>query len=174
MVTFNIIIDAKQAGTADNDVINGTSGSDLLVGRGGDDLIVGNAKSDFILGNTGSDILFGRGGRDMLYGGMGDDRVMGGGGNDTVSGDFGRDVLFGGNGDDIFAFFARTTDAMDIIKDYAAGDSLMLIGYAEGSVYTVQDGANTLVFDGDGPAIALIENTTAADVELAYAATNPF
>lgn len=173
MVTFNIIIDATLPGTADNDTLVGSGGSDLMAGRGGDDVLIGNAKSDFLLGNTGNDILFGRGGRDILYGGKGDDRVIGGGGNDTVSGDFGRDVLFGGNGDDVFAFFERTADATDIIKDYEAGDSLMLIGFAEGSATLTESGGNVTV-SVNGTAIALIEGTTAAEVELAYSATNPF
>ena len=67
-------------------------------------------------GSNHYDVIIGDDNDNTLYGHKGDDKLKGEGGADT---------LYGGVGNDNFYFFAGRT-AMDIIGDYASGDSIIL------------------------------------------------
>ncbi|KIT18161.1 calcium-binding protein [Jannaschia aquimarina] len=188
------IIQGNNVGpTNDASTISGTSGDDRLLGGGRDDTIAGNDGDDFIdggrgrdflLGNEGNDIVFGQAGRDVVLGGRGDDLVRGGTGFDTVEGGFGTDILEGGADDDVFVFFARTAgfadddaeagSAIDTIIDFEEGDSIALAKFGEIDVIVTQVGGDVVIsvdVDGEGGEdaynIAIVENTTAQEVESA-------
>ena len=68
---------------------------------------------------------------DALTGGSADEAIVGLAGNDTLDGAAGSDALSGGAGSDIFRYTAKTDStaaAMDVITDFASGDTLDFVG----------------------------------------------
>ena len=146
-----------------------TMGADAkdITGTPGDDLIAGTPQADRIMALEGHDDVQGRGGDDLVDGGPGDDELFGGDGNDAVSGgpgnDYldgrtGDDTLAGGPGRDTFAYYAKDYDkeidnGRDTIADFdgAAGDTLLLSGFASADVEVRAEGGATVV-DLPGPA----------------------
>jgi hypothetical protein len=123
-------------GGAESDIFIGGTGSDTLSGGGGSDLLIGGA-GIFDFGNDG-DVLNGGGGIDILYGG---------GGNDTLDGGAQSDLLIGDDGNDVFKFHKGQADG-DTVLDFAgngaaAGDSIVLQGYAAGTTFTRVGGSGS-------------------------------
>ena len=114
--------------------IQGSDWHDILTGSNADEAIIGRAGNDTLDGAAGSDHLDGGDGKDMLIGGSG------------------GDTLTGGAGSDIYRYTAMTDStaaAMDVITDFAGGDTLDFVGMQgilrQPSVYTYQtDIATTL------------------------------
>jgi VCBS repeat-containing protein len=126
-------------GDARNNTFYGGIEADTL--RGGDG-------SDLLVGGGGQDQLFGDSGNDHLVGGLGNDTLTGGLGNDIMEGGGGADTMTGGGGDDVYVM--RKGDVQgDTITDYfgsgnAVGDSIVLVGYADGTTWTrVGNGSST-------------------------------
>ncbi|WP_306117007.1 MULTISPECIES: serine hydrolase [unclassified Roseovarius] len=97
---FHVQHAAREAATADNQLV-GLSGDDQLVGGRGDDKISGGAGDDHLIGRRGDDTISGDDGDDIVTGNRGNDHLTGGHGDDTVSGGRGDDRLDGGGGDDL-------------------------------------------------------------------------
>jgi D-alanyl-D-alanine carboxypeptidase len=97
---FNVQRDAREATTADNQLV-GLTGDDRLIGGRGDDKISGGAGDDTLSGRRGDDEISGSDGDDSLAGNRGDDHLSGDHGADIISGGRGDDWLDGGNGDDL-------------------------------------------------------------------------
>lgn len=137
---FNVDLETE---TEMSDKIFGTEDGDLLLGTADDDVMFGLAGNDTLLGGEGSDVIFGGDGDDLL-----------------LSGSNGDEVLFGGTGTDIFGLAAG--EGVDVIIDFESSD---LIGLAGGisadGLYTVQDGANTVIGTYEGDLLAVVLNTTA-------------
>ncbi len=112
------------SGLDGNDTINGNEGDDILNGGNGLDTIRGGDGNDTINGGQANDELYGGLGNDIIYGGAGADNITGGQGVDTIYGGVGSDTLRGGGGNDNFVF-TELTDAIDTIKDFAAGDRII-------------------------------------------------
>ena len=79
-------------------------------------------------------------GSDTLKGGGGTDTLLGGNGGDWLDGGAGADVLTGGDGNDVFVFHKGEANG-DTIMDFfgrgnALGDSIVLVGYGEGTTFT--------------------------------------
>jgi hypothetical protein len=119
----------------------------------------GSANADTITGSLSADSLAGAAGADI---------IVGGGGNDTILGDAGADTLSGGLGSDLFQFasghstassaqsyaagIAGNIDAgdtltfgsdVDVITDFASGDTLDIAGAAGTSPTTLIDVVTT-------------------------------
>ncbi|WP_298936857.1 calcium-binding protein [uncultured Ruegeria sp.] len=103
--------------------LKGGSGNDLVAGGGSDETLIGYAGNDDMQGNGGADDIHGGIGNDTLDGGSGDDLLHGGVGDDTLYGGSGLDTLFGGEGADTFSFESGLISEIDVIKDFATGDS---------------------------------------------------
>ncbi|MEM6382170.1 MAG: calcium-binding protein [Pseudomonadota bacterium] len=126
------------AGGSGNDILIGGRGSDILRGGKGDDDLSGGNGTDLLRGGKGNDALSGGNGTDILNGGKGNDKLSGdngadilrgGQGDDVLEGGRGNDQLFGGDGADQFVFDPsdrRLGD--DVIRDFGAGDSIVLAG----------------------------------------------
>lgn len=84
--------------------------------------------------------LSGGGNADHINGGAGVQTIDGSGGNDILSGGAGDDVLIGGTGDDVFSF-GGAGDGTDTIKDFAAGDLILVVGANFSSGITEGDGS---------------------------------
>ncbi|SHF31962.1 D-alanyl-D-alanine carboxypeptidase [Litoreibacter ascidiaceicola] len=97
---FHVQHMARDAATADNQIV-GLSGDDHLVGGRGDDKISGGAGDDHLIGRRGDDTILGDEGDDNIAGNRGNDYLSGGNGNDNISGGRGDDWLDGGSGDDL-------------------------------------------------------------------------
>jgi Ca2+-binding RTX toxin-like protein len=155
-------------GGAGDDVVDLSTGGDLggytnVDGAAGGDSLTGGSRRDYFEGGTGNDTLRGGDSEDHLNGDAGRDQLHGGDGNDGLNGNAGRDVLLGNDGDDWltggagndtmtggagadqFSFwgFDLQNGDKDIIRDYAAGDTVWL-GYVVG-VDIWQDGSNTVI-----------------------------
>ncbi|QRE78352.1 type I secretion C-terminal target domain-containing protein (plasmid) [Methylobacterium aquaticum] len=181
-----------------NDTLLGGDGRDTLYGEAGADSLNGGSNNDYLTADAGDDILDGGSGDDTLYGGAGNDTLIGGIGDDYLDDSEGANSLSGGDGDDTFAnvsygtstggvdtlsggagrdtyqisgytaYFNPTNLKIDIITDFAAGDSgdsldlssvtPYLTGYISGTnpftsgyLRVVADGADTLLqMDRDG------------------------
>lgn len=123
--------DDHLVGGRGDDKISGGAGDDHLVGRRGDDTILGNDGDDNIAGHRGDDHLWGNRGDDDISGGRGDDWLVGGSGDDLLRGGRGDDDLSGSTGDDILRG-GRGNDTLD----GGEGDDLLIGGR----------GADTFVF----------------------------
>jgi Ca2+-binding RTX toxin-like protein len=107
-------------GTAQMDSMYGSEDADIFRGRGNDDALVGNGGNDKLYGDGGNDTLWGDAGLDQLFGGLGDDLLVGGAGVDTLWGEAGND-------DFVFLNWQENGGTgPDIIKDFAAGDEIIL------------------------------------------------
>lgn len=107
------------------DLVSGGNENDTILGGAGDDTLGGDNANDSLDGGAGRDMLDGGNGDDMLFGGEGDDVIRGGTGADTLSGGAGNDTLWGEQGTDTFLFDTNNFGA-DVIKDFGAGDRLLL------------------------------------------------
>ncbi|TMJ18158.1 MAG: tandem-95 repeat protein, partial [Alphaproteobacteria bacterium] len=130
----NVTGDARDnifVGGIEADILNGADGNDSLYGGGGQDQLTGGNGDDVLSGGAGDDIIDGGDGQDILQGGLGHDTLSGGAGNDVF-------VLAKGeaDGDTIYGFFGRGA---------AIGDSIQLVGYADGTTFTrIGNGSSTL------------------------------
>ena len=134
-------------GDVHGEIVAGDSRGNVMVGGAETDMFIGNAGSDTLSGGGGSDLLIGGTGildfgndGDTLNGGAGSDILYGGGGNDTLDGGAHLDVLIGGAGNDTFVFRKGEANG-DVVLDFsgngaAAGDSIVLVGYAAGTTFT--------------------------------------
>ncbi|WP_340110488.1 calcium-binding protein [Pikeienuella sp. HZG-20] len=156
-------------GGADDDLILGQRGHDDLAGGKGDDTLVGAKGDDNLVGAKGHDLLIGGFGRDNLVGGQGADRLVGGNGTDVLEGGAGNDFLIGGRGSDRFVF----TDNFggDVIADFNVSLPLEVMDFTGhsgvsgiGDLSISQMGANTIIFDGMGGRIGLV-NVDMADID---------
>jgi Ca2+-binding RTX toxin-like protein len=89
------------------------------------------------------------------------DTIQGGRGNDTIVAGRGVDILYGGPGSDTFVFNFLTT-ALDVIKDFTAGQDVMDFHQLLASVgYTgtnaIGEGWLNLVTDGNGGTDVVID-----------------
>lgn len=102
--------------------------------------VTGDSRGNIMVGGAESDTFHGAGGNDILAGGGGTDYLFGDAGNDRLNGGAGADVLTGGDGNDIFVLRKGEANG-DVINDFwgrgnADGDSIVLVGYAEGTTFT--------------------------------------
>ena len=88
--------------------------------------IIGNIYANTLISGSGNDTLTGGKGNDKLYGNAGNDKLYGGAGNDTLWGGAGNDTLYGGNGTDLFVYESKQGN--DVIANYAAGETISLVG----------------------------------------------
>ena len=100
--------------------------NNLVRGRAGDDIIMGGFKGDKLYGDNGNDMIFGNDGNDSIHCGKGNDTVDAGRGNDIIYADKGNNSLTGGSGKDIFCF-GTTKNAVNIVRDYEAGDVIRFL-----------------------------------------------
>ena len=129
-----------------------TTGSYLDLNPGAIDTIAG--KSLQIAASTIIKNVWAGDGNDMIIANDFGDTIQGGRGNDTIVAGHGADTLYGGPGSDTFVFNFLTT-AVDVIKDFAAGQDVLdfhqmltTIGYTGSN--PVADGWLNLVTDGRG------------------------
>jgi Ca2+-binding RTX toxin-like protein len=131
----------------DNDEA-GTVEDDFIDGRGGDDILQGNLGADTVKGGDGDDSLFavrvsvdfqesdpnelfGQAGLDGLRGSDGDDLLSGGTGDDVLQAEGGDNRLLGGDGDDVMTAVGDDGigDAVgDNTLNGGAGDDDMVAG----------------------------------------------
>ncbi|MFA7382658.1 MAG: putative Ig domain-containing protein [Desulfurivibrionaceae bacterium] len=93
--------------------------------------IQGSDWHDALTGGSADEAIVGLAGDDTLDGAAGSDRIDGGDGNDVLIGGSGSDTLNGGADSDIFRYTAKTDStatAMDVITDFASGDTLDFVG----------------------------------------------
>ncbi|WP_286829546.1 M10 family metallopeptidase C-terminal domain-containing protein, partial [Kordiimonas sp. UBA4487] len=140
------------------DITNtGTITGDLNLGDGSDTI-------DSTGGQIHGVITAGEG-DDLVRGSESDDTIEGGEGDDTLGGGHGEDLMSGGAGDDIFVL---TPDwGNDTVEDFTLGHDL--IGLSEGGVQfddliITQDGDNTVISDGSGNSLTLL-NVTAETID---------
>ena len=102
--------------------------------------VTGDARGNHMVGGAESDTFHGADGNDLLIGGGGTDYLFGDNGDDELDGGAGADILTGGAGNDVFVFRKGEANG-DVINDFwgkgnAAGDSIVLVGYAAGTTFT--------------------------------------
>ena len=140
----------------------GTEGDDLLEGTEAVETLFGAAGNDTLTGGDGDDTVRGGSGDDFIEGGAGDDYLVGGRGNDTMTGGEGADrfLHLEGQGEDVILDFqmsdrlvlqaeygdmlygaASLLDAVlytaeGAVIEFSEGDSVTLMGVAEGSLTT--------------------------------------
>ena len=151
-------------GNSGDDVANGGNGNDTLNGHSGNDTLSGDAGQDRVVGGGGDDTLSGGDHNDKVYGGSGNDELRGGDGNDYLSagsdndiiiGGAGSDKLFGGSGSDTFVMSNMQSNDLDIIADFAEGDTIDWSWLNLGSLeelmsFASQQGSHTLFeFEAD-------------------------
>jgi Ca2+-binding RTX toxin-like protein len=106
-----------------------------------------------------------RGGDDTISGGAGNDTIFGQGGDDVISGGAGHDTMSGGVGADTFkwtlsdASSVPGTPAVDVVKDFAAGDSLDLMDLLPGAPGTDLSQFMTVTQDASGVTIHVTDGT---------------
>jgi hypothetical protein len=144
-------LDGSQVQFADGSMLKTvvTDGTAASGGAGADQLVVYGATAATLRGNSGNDVLTGADANDFLYGGNGvdtlrgnggDDYLSGGAGLDTLIGGTGNDVLIGGSGNDVFQFAGATDFGVDLILDFAVGDTIQL-GVAPGTATVAANAA---------------------------------
>lgn len=146
------------------DLAEGGAGHDRLRLGTGDDVGAGGAGADRLKGGDGRDTLAGGAGGDVLIGGRGRDTLEGGAGRDTLFGGTEADTLLGGAGRDQF-LFAGWDGAVDVIRDYEAGDWLVIAVDAPESAEATFTEIH--LYDGDAPeGYALTVGDAAVMVEI--------
>jgi Ca2+-binding RTX toxin-like protein len=125
-VKVDLLYNTAKGGHATGDIINGFEG--VIGSNNFDDVLSGNNAANYLNGGdgNGNDKLYGLGGDDELLGGNGNDIIDGGANNDTITGGRGDDRLTGGSGFDTFKFNWLEGAATDIIRDFEAGDRVVL------------------------------------------------
>lgn len=140
-------------GNSGNDYLDGGAGNDYLSGGGGNDVLVGGAGNDTLSGGPGNDTMFGGTGNDFLFSGAGDDVLYGNDGDDYLStAGGGSDILYGGAGNDSFQLRPSDAQAGQIItiKDYAAGDKIILAGLGDGNGFQASFVSTANIVPGQG------------------------
>lgn len=181
-IISNIKDDIQRVGTSLRDKLVGFAGNDRLCGRGGDDVLDGNGGRDLLSGGPGRDRLNGMDGRDLLVGGIGDDLLQGGKGLDVLFGGSGRDTLRGGDGVDFLSggrgddllqggrgcdlFVLLLRRGVDTIRDFEAGDRLLLLGRLKfGQLKIRQNGNDTEISIADtGRLLAILKDVKASSI----------
>ena len=115
-------------------------------------MLSGGTGNDIIKGGNANDTLYGGLGNDTIYGGLGEDTIDGGDGVDTIYGGTGSDIIYGGSGLDNFVM-TEITDAIDLIKDFEAGDRIVAL-YEPSHYYFSRSGvehitSNSFIYDID-------------------------
>ena len=93
-----------------------------------------------------------------IYGLEGDDTLNGGAEQDTLWGCAGKDTLAGGAESDTFVISMETGN-MDTISDYAAGETVLLAGFADGATVTISTVQNSVTL-----AAIMVNNKMVASV----------
>ncbi|MEM0985991.1 MAG: right-handed parallel beta-helix repeat-containing protein [Pseudomonadota bacterium] len=163
------------AGSRLRDVIRLGEGDDRVDGGGGNDRLLGQGGDDTITGGNGNDNLAGGAGGDLLLGGPGEDRLIGGGAGDNLQGGAGADILIGGGGSDLlngqggndtFVFDAAHRGD-DLVRGFAAGETIELTGFDFASVSAAEAAFSTsgtdVVFSA-GNVTVTFEDAALADV----------
>jgi Ca2+-binding RTX toxin-like protein len=122
----------------------------------------------------GNDIIFGTDYGSYLRGGAGNDILIGGAGNDVLIGDTQSDTFTGGKGADYFVFSNEQAGwgGNDTVTDFNAveGDKLVFFNTGKtltsANVHIVASGADTKVYVDGLDSVALLKNTTTAQVHL--------
>ena len=140
----------------------GTAGNDTVTGAATDNLLFAGAGDDKLYGNNGADVLAGGAGNDVLYGGIGSDTYLFnlGDGQDTIqeNANEGLDLLRLGVGLDA-ASTQIVRENMDLvlvfnandkvrISNYFNGNSVDLIGFADGTVWDYTAVAEKVIYTG--------------------------
>ncbi|MEO1523087.1 MAG: peroxidase family protein, partial [Cyanobacteria bacterium J06633_2] len=136
----------RNAGSNEDDVLNGGLGNDVVFGGGGNDVIRTHAGEDTVFGDRGNDVIRTSAGEDTVFGGDGDDEIMGGIEDDRLNGGTGMDTLIGDGGDDTLVGGSerdilngtnaqrRGVAERDVLTGGAAGDRFIL-GDAQTAYY---------------------------------------
>lgn len=144
-------------GGATDDRLRGSDEADNLLGRGGDDVIYGNGGDDLLRGNAGDDLIFAGEGEDVLAGGAGEDILVGDAGTNILRGGADDDVLIGavgenrmvgGAGEDAFVFVAGLGEGRQALRDWEAGERLVMLDAGTGAVVALADIAASRLADG--------------------------
>lgn len=180
------------AGSQTRDKVLGGRESDSI------DLRAATGGSDWLNGNQGDDVIFSgntAAGSNVLRGGLGNDKITGGNGNDIIAGDAGKDELTSGLGRNVFMMATNdiTVDGItyqnatqnpgdcDVITDYSPTfDKIAITGIASlTDLVRAQVGGDVLISSStftNGTTgtrfIALVKNTTVANLDAATAAGN--
>ncbi len=126
---------------------NCSGNNNLVHGYAGDDIIMGAFKGDKLYGDNGNDMIFGNDGNDSIHCGKGNDTVDAGRGNDIIYADRGNNSLTGGSGKDIFCF-GTTKNAVNIVRDYEAGDVIRFLSDTIFEGYSVHGDTVSLEYMG--------------------------
>jgi hypothetical protein len=103
--------------------------------------INGSSKWDTLTGTAKNDLIWGLQGADTIKGGGGDDTLRAGQGHDRVYGGTGKNELYGGRGNDAFYITREAVEASaDIIRDFNAGDRIVMPGATNVSYATQNNG----------------------------------
>jgi len=118
----------------------------LLAATGNETLnAAGSSGSNLFVAHSGSAT-----GATQMIGGSGNDTMLAGAGTGSVT-------MTGGAGSDVFVFFKNSV-ATDVVKDFTAGDSIFIEGYATtGSAAQLQSNATV---SGAGVTLGLSDGTT--------------
>ena len=163
----------------------GGTGASTIFGSSGDGTVVGGAGTTEVIGGAGGAVTyvntttgglfyFGTNGNqtvdaslskgtNSLYGGQSDttghNLLIGGAGTDYLNAGAGSDTLVGGGGQDAFFFFKAYGGpaANDVIGDFSAIDSVVLVNYGIGAADAAIAGAATA---NGSTTITLSDNTT--------------
>ncbi len=146
-------------GTAMDDSLSGLDGADTLNGGAGDDLIVGGS-SDVDL----ADVVYAGAGNDTVSGGAMADLLFGNDGDDFLNGGFGHDQLHGGAGADRFYHAGAAGHGSDWVADFAAEDTLVFGGTADGADDFVVHFAQTTGAGDAGVSEAFVTNAATGQI----------
>ena len=152
-------------GGSGNATLTGGSGATSLFGGAGGSMIYRNIEGGSVfytagIGNETIDASL-SGGHGLFVGGLdtaGQNLLMAGAGADTLNAGSGAATLFGGGGANVFNFFASLGGAAvnDVIGDWSAIDTALLVGYAPGTGNDAVAGATTA---GGSTTVTLSDNT---------------
>jgi subtilisin-like proprotein convertase family protein len=148
----NRLVLTDASGTATINTAAVTTSSYLDLNPGAVDTIAG--KSLQIAASTIIKNVWAGDGNDTIIANDFGDTIQGGRGNDTIVAGHGADMLYGGPGSDTFVFNFLTT-ALDVIKDFAAGQDVMdfhqlLASINYSGTNPIADGWLSLLTDGNG------------------------
>lgn len=144
-----VLTDASGSATINTAAV--TTGSYLDLNPGATDTIAGKILQ--IAANTIIKNVWAGDGNDTIIANDFGDTIQGGRGNDTIVAGHGADVFYGGPGSDTFVFKFLTT-AVDVIRDFTAGDVIdlnqLITSTGYGGTNPIADGWLNLLSDGNG------------------------